>query len=290
MAKPSKTKHATSYVTNEKYVRSITCFYSRSTILLLLIFPGDERITNDDSSDDMETFNGIPELHSSLFDADVVESSSGKPPAPCSTKPSSVAKIITVVFEHSSNRFLPARRVDSNIIFTASILDGEEDDFRSNVSLDELLNPQDHGDQDSSESSSKRCNDNEQAFLNKVVEFIRLANLNKTTTSELLSLLRSTGTGHNLPRTIDQLWTRMNISFNYETYIYCSVCFKQLNTCHDRCSLCSSSNSIQNSELIVYSINDELRRVLESNIELIEWYAQPKNRLVSDVVNGKSVS
>ena len=212
-----------------------------------------------------------------------------------SSKPSALVSTEDATVLRGSLKFIKLA-VDSSrgdvlvwtVSFSSPILGSDDDRPSSEVDLGELSDSQDGHSSDQSESSDERSDDDQPAFLYEMVEFIRSANLNKTTTSSLLSLLRSVGCDQDLPRTVDQLWSRLRISFNHDTFIHCSVCFTQLNAFHDRCSSCSNADWIPNSELIVQSTTDELRRVIESNIKLIEWYSQPQNRIVSDVVSGTS--
>ena len=126
-----------------------------------------------------------------------------------------------------------------------------------------------------------------QKFLHKIVEFIRHSNLNKSTVSSLLSLLRSTPTStiDDIPTTTNSLWKQLDISFNYETFYFCSICFKQLEKFHDTCIKCKSKQKA-NSELCIFSLTDEIKRVVASNIKLIEWYQLHENQNSADIVNG----
>jgi hypothetical protein len=71
------------------------------------------------------------------------------------------------------------------------------------------------------------------------------------------------------------LWREAGIEFNDETTILCMSCMKKLGKFSDRCP-CNDPNRKRNSELVVFSIANELRRVIEANIDAIDWYAQKK--------------
>jgi hypothetical protein len=89
--------------------------------------------------------------------------------------------------------------------FSSSILGSDDDHPLSEVDLGELSDSSDGYSSDQSESSDEPLDDDVPALLYEMVEFIRSANLNKTTASSLLSLLRSAGCDPDLPRTVDQL-------------------------------------------------------------------------------------
>lgn len=128
--------------------------------------------------------------------------------------------------------------------------------------------------------------DEDQIFYQQVIEFIRDANLNKTTASSLLSLLRSSTSCGNMPSSLDELLKRLNISFHYDVFTYCSNYSSPLETLQDICGACDNLNRKPNSELIVFTLLGELQRVIRSNIKLIQWYSYPENQYESDVVNG----
>ncbi|CAF1171701.1 unnamed protein product [Adineta steineri] len=123
-------------------------------------------------------------------------------------------------------------------------------------------------------------------YLSQIINFIHESKLTKTSTTSLLSLLKHTKTSsdRNIPLSIDSLWKQLNISFNYQTFFFCSTCFIPLAKLQDICSKCNN-NQHNNSELCIFSLADELRRVVTSNIRLIEWYSIGKNQITADVVN-----
>ena len=129
-----------------------------------------------------------------------------------------------------------------------------------------------------------------QCFLHQISQLIRDANLNKIATSSLLSLLESLICCNQIPTSPEQLFQQLGIKFHYDAYVFCSTCFTSLERFQDRCSYCKISVRKANSELIVFSVADELQRVVESNIELIKWYSIRENQLNSDIVHGKSVN
>jgi hypothetical protein len=130
---------------------------------------------------------------------------------------------------------------------------------------------------------------NQQRFLSQLTNFMHAAQLNKTNSSSLLSLLRSTCsfTIDSIPRTTDALWQELGIAFTFKTFYYCSICFTELTRYQDSCSICNLKEKA-NSELCIFSISDEIERVVQSNIDLIQWYSSPEHQIAADIVNGKS--
>ena len=131
-------------------------------------------------------------------------------------------------------------------------------------------------------------NSDEVQFLSRIVDFVFAAHLNKTTTNSLLSLLRlnCSLTLDQIPKTIDSLWKQLDISFTFEKFYFCSKCFVELAKFQDSCPSCDS-NQKANSELCIFPLVDEVKRVVQSNIYLIEWYSLYKNKIAADIVNGK---
>ena len=129
----------------------------------------------------------------------------------------------------------------------------------------------------------------QQRVLSQLIEFIHTAKLNKSTTTSLLSLLRSIrfSTIDQIPKTTDGLWKQLDIQFYFDTFYFCSECFLSLNTYQDICPHCSLKQRA-NSELCIFSLADEIKRVLESNIEVIQWYSLHKHHFIADIVNGSS--
>jgi hypothetical protein len=126
-------------------------------------------------------------------------------------------------------------------------------------------------------------------FHSQMINFIHMANLNKSTTTLLLSLLRTTcsSTIDQIPKTIDALWKHLNIDFCYQKFYYCSSCYMELNHYQDSCQRCVSRFKA-NSELCIFSLAHEIKRVIESNLNIIEWYSLPEHHITSDIINGES--
>ncbi|CAF4876804.1 unnamed protein product, partial [Rotaria sp. Silwood1] len=139
---------------------------------------------------------------------------------------------------------------------------------------------------DESEATHDQIEIERQTFLQQLIEFIRDANLNKTTTSSLLSLLNSSKSYDEIPVSINQLLKQLDVKFYYDSFVYCSTCLTSLSKIQDRCINCGTSKIKANSELIIFSVADELRRVVQSNIELIKWYSFRENQMISDIVLG----
>ncbi|CAF1297369.1 unnamed protein product [Rotaria magnacalcarata] len=170
-----------------------------------------------------------------------------------------------------------------------------DDDVELNEDSQSYVDPQSNEDSQPSEDgdhedvfpNEEGDNTSEDHFLSQLVNFIHSANLNKTTTNSLLSLLRSkcSCNAGGIPKTIDALWKLLDIKFDFDTYYFCSMCFAELLKYDDVCPTCCSKGTV-NSELCIFSLSNEIDRVVKSNIDLIRWYSIPENQLVADVVNG----
>ncbi|CAF4153181.1 unnamed protein product [Rotaria sp. Silwood2] len=122
-------------------------------------------------------------------------------------------------------------------------------------------------------------------FLSELVQFIHAGNLNKSTTTSLLSLLRSAhfSTIEEIPKTTNALWKKLSIKFCFDTFYFCSTCFTNLNKYQDLCPHCNLKRTA-NSELCIFSLGEEIKRVVQSNIDVIEWYSLPERQIVADLI------
>lgn len=166
--------------------------------------------------------------------------------------------------------------------------DGDVEDLFSDDGVSSRNSASDDS-SDENELSSGQGQSERECFLHQLVDFIRDANLNKTATSSLLSLLQSAKSCEDIPSALAHLLKELDITFHYEIFIYCSECLSCLRRFQDRCTQCSPSDRKPNSELIVFSTVDEFQRVVRSNVKLIQWYSLPENQLVSDIVQGGSL-
>ena len=157
----------------------------------------------------------------------------------------------------------------------------------------QILYEEDFVDDDSSdfeEDENKTLTNGEnkktQKVLIEIIKFIQQSNLNKTATSSLLSLLRSAHTLniHDIPTSKTALWKKLNISFNHDSFFFCTNCFQQLKKFQDICIMCNNKKSA-NSELHIFSLENEIERVVAANIKLIEWYELKENQIAADIVN-----
>jgi recombinational DNA repair protein RecR len=125
-------------------------------------------------------------------------------------------------------------------------------------------------------------------FLSQLIDFIHAAKLNKTTTKSLLTLLRSTNsfTTDIIPKTTNALWEQLGVKFTFNTFYFCSTCFNELHGYQDICSVCNLKEKA-NSELCVFSLAEEIERVVKSTINIIKWYSLPENQIVADLIHGK---
>ena len=126
-------------------------------------------------------------------------------------------------------------------------------------------------------------------FFSQLTDFIHCAKLNKTTTMSLLSLLRTTNALSTdiIPKSANGLWEQLGVKFGFESFYFCSICLRELRNYQDICSVCDSKEKA-NCELCVFSLKEELERVVKSTIDVIQWYRIPQNQIVADVINGKS--
>ena len=125
-------------------------------------------------------------------------------------------------------------------------------------------------------------------FASELTNFIHTAKLNKVTTSVLLSLLRTTCSleMENIPKTTHALWKKLRVEFAFEKFYYCSCCFTELVNHRAVCSKCSVTENPTNSELCVFSLTNEIQRVVRSNSDVIDWYRSCDHRIPCDIVNG----
>ena len=119
----------------------------------------------------------------------------------------------------------------------------------------------------------------------QIAKYVCQANLDKTKTNELLSLLSNV---HNQdepsPPSSISLWNKLNIKFDYVRIEYCTNCMVELVPG----SSCSCSKRYQPilSELIIFSVVNEISRVVKKNYDLILKYKAEKNNLQDDIVHG----
>ena len=125
-------------------------------------------------------------------------------------------------------------------------------------------------------------------FASELMNFIHTAKLNKVTTGVLLSLLRTTCSleRENIPKRTSPLWKELHIDFAFEKFYYCSCCCTELVKHQAVCSKCSATENPMNSELCVFSLTNEIQRVVRSNSDVIEWYRSHEHRIPCDIVNG----
>ncbi|CAF2904707.1 unnamed protein product, partial [Rotaria sp. Silwood2] len=165
---------------------------------------------------------------------------------------------------------------EDNHIFTT--------DLESNTELDNdyylLESPPSQASGSESESDT---DENEE--LIQIIDFIRGANLDKSNTDRLLDLLNNIHSNVGLPKTGRELWERAGIKFTFKTNIYCSICNRQLTKFADKCN-CLHGNQNMNTELILFSIPDEIRRVVKLNFNLIEFFADYRHEFMYDITNG----
>ena len=80
-----------------------------------------------------------------------------------------------------------------------------------------------------------------------------------------------------------ELWAKIGVEFLYKSQIFCTACMARCQSFSHRCS-CSPSPRLVHSELILFPLEEELRRVVRMNIDLIDRY-HPHNS--ADVIHGE---
>jgi hypothetical protein len=201
-------------------------------------------------------------------------------------------------FSHRFNFSSPTILTDFILLIVLDYYDENDDDDESMLKknvfpmANEEASESEHSDEpepDENDVSTDKESRNYQNFLYKIVDFVRQSNLTKSSTSSLLSLLQLTNRSsiQAIPTTTDSLWKQLNISFDYETFFYCSTCFSPLVKFQDTCTICNNKQR-NNSELCIFSLAHELQRVVRSNIKLIEWYQLKEHQINADIVTSKA--
>ncbi|CAF3803955.1 unnamed protein product [Rotaria sp. Silwood1] len=116
-----------------------------------------------------------------------------------------------------------------------------------------------------------------------IANFIRKSNLNHSDTTHLLQLLRTIRFDEEIPRTENDLWNKLGVEFNFQSFVFCTSCSAKLVKFSDRCN-CTASFKQINSELIVFSVSSALKNIIKQNIDLIDWYRQEDHQIVPDIV------
>ena len=130
--------------------------------------------------------------------------------------------------------------------------------------------------------------DHQHPYFCQLIDFIRSAQLSKTTTTSLLRLLRATTalTTDIIPKTANALWNQLGVDFRFKCSYFCSTCLQELRRYQDICSVCLSKGKA-NCELCVFSLDGEIERVVKSTLDIIRWYRIGENQIMADVINGK---
>jgi hypothetical protein len=119
----------------------------------------------------------------------------------------------------------------------------------------------------------------------EIAKYICKANLDKAKTSELLSLLKHVH-NHNEgpPSSNTELWRKLNVQFDYVRLEYCTNCMMEL--INGSVCLCNKNHGQPPTELIVFSIVNEITRVVKNNYHLILKYRSEKNNVQDDIIQG----
>ncbi|CAF2970318.1 unnamed protein product [Rotaria sp. Silwood2] len=114
----------------------------------------------------------------------------------------------------------------------------------------------------------------------KVATFICSSQLDKSNANQLIKLLNHVHDQETPPPlSLVSLWNQLKVKFNYTTKKYCSHCMLELIKC-----TCNNTNRVLNSELIVFSITEEITRVVKNNYDLIMKYRLEKQKNKDDIV------
>ncbi|CAF5062652.1 unnamed protein product, partial [Rotaria sp. Silwood1] len=127
-------------------------------------------------------------------------------------------------------------------------------------------------------------NESEPTIELHIAKYICEANLDKTKTNELLSLVNHVNNQDELPPTSNvKLWNKLNIKFDYVKIQYCTNCMIEL---VPGCSCsCNKRQQPVLSELIIFSVANEISRVVKNNYDLILKYREEKDNLQDDVIH-----
>ena len=118
-----------------------------------------------------------------------------------------------------------------------------------------------------------------------IANFIRKANLNRRSTTDLLQLLQDIRFNEEIPITENDLWRSLDIEFNFHAHIFCTSCLSKLIKFSDSCK-CNAPVKKINSELIIFSVSKEIKDIIKRNIDLIDWYRHEPNQILCDIVQG----
>ena len=133
--------------------------------------------------------------------------------------------------------------------------------------------------------SESDSDNNEVEELIQIIDFIRGANLDKTNTDRLLDLLNNINSNVGLPKSGRELWEPAGVKFSFKTNIYCSICNRQLSKFTDKCN-CANRTQNTNTEIILFSIPDEIRRVVKINFNLMKFFDDYRHEFMYDITNG----
>ncbi|CAF1474264.1 unnamed protein product, partial [Didymodactylos carnosus] len=118
----------------------------------------------------------------------------------------------------------------------------------------------------------------------EIAKYICQANLDKTKTNQLLTLLNLVHDQRQLPpsSSID-LWDKLNIKFEYTKIEYCTSCTLEIN---ESSCLCNSTNKPISSELIIFPTVKEIERIVNNNYDLMLNSKLQKDNNLDDIVMG----
>ena len=141
-------------------------------------------------------------------------------------------------------------------------------------------NAENHLDDDINSDVSHKLDDEETYIHLEIAKYICRLNLDKFKTNQLLSLLNQV---HDQPiqspLSSISLWKNLNIEFKYTTFTYCPNCIFELTECS-----CSTTTRLIPSKLIVFTLSEEITRVVKSNYDMILKYKHKHHENQDDIV------
>ncbi|CAF3972437.1 unnamed protein product [Rotaria sp. Silwood1] len=156
----------------------------------------------------------------------------------------------------------------NNVVVNNEYEDVQDDNDFDNCQIDNVIND---------ESIDIEMNMNV-----KIATFICSSQLDKSNANQLIKLLNHVHDQETPPPlSLVSLWNQLKVKFNYTTKKYCSNCMLELIKC-----TCNNTNCVLNSELIIFSITEEITRVVKNNYDLILKYRLEQHKNKDDIVQG----
>ncbi|CAF5033884.1 unnamed protein product, partial [Rotaria sp. Silwood1] len=151
----------------------------------------------------------------------------------------------------------------NNVVVNNEYEDVQDDNDFDNCQIDNVIND---------ESIDIEMNMNV-----KIATFICSSQLDKSNANQLIKLLNHVHDQETPPPlSLVSLWNQLKVKFNYTTKKYCSNCMLELIKC-----TCNNTNCVLNSELIIFSITEEITRVvLATIVEIPRPFREDETNLI----------